>query len=103
RTDVKPLEHYMIFSDPRGGSTWLMEIVKQVTEKPILWEPLHINKVAELKELGFGWRQFIPENTNWVEANEFFNQLFKGKILNSWIMQQTSKRELQQTEQFIIK
>src|SRR5690606_852588 len=103
KMDVKPLEHFLIFSDPRGGSTWLMQIVKQVTNKPILWEPLHVKNVPELQKIGFGWRQYIPEQANWTEAKEFFDKLFKGKILNPWIMQQTTKQELLQADQLVVK
>lgn len=103
KINVNSLDHFLIFSDPRGGSTWLMEIIKQITNKPILWEPLHINMVPILKKIGFGWRQYIPEKANWVEAKRFFNQLFDGKLLNFWIMQRTTKMELQHADQFIIK
>lgn len=100
---VNPLTHFLVFSDPRGGSTWLMEIVKQITNKPVLWEPLHVRKVKELNKIGFGWRQYIPENGEWKAAKLFFNKLFKGKVINNWIMQQTTKQELQDADQFIIK
>lgn len=74
--------HY-IFSEPRGGSTWLMEIVQKITKDNIVWEPLHLGeKKHPFKEIGFGWRQDIPENENWEEARILFQKLFSGEILN---------------------
>src|SRR5690606_13257283 len=49
------------------------------------------------------WRQYIPEHAKWPEAEAFFINLFKGKVLNKWIMQQTTAKELLQSNQFIIK
>jgi len=74
--------HY-IFSEPRGGSTWLMEIVQRITRDTIVWEPLHLGeKKHPFKALGFGWRQDIPEDEKWDEAELLFKELFSGKILN---------------------
>jgi hypothetical protein len=80
----------LTFSDPRGGSTWLVEMIYEIIGAPILFEPLHLRRTNEFKKLGFGWRQHIPENAEWPEAHQAFTKLFKGRILNRNLAKKTS-------------
>lgn len=81
----EPEENIIIFSYPRSGSTWLMEMIREVPNTVNLWEPLHIRNVEPFRKLGFGWRQYIPENEEWKEAEETFRKLFRGEYLNFWL------------------
>lgn len=83
-------ENIIIFADPRGGSTWLAEIMKEILKRPILWEPLHVRKVKRLQHLNFSYRQHIPEDASWEEAYSFFEDLFKGKIKSNWLYHRES-------------
>ncbi len=50
-----PDNNHYVFADPRGGSTWLTEIIQEITQEPVMWEPLHINKKnSPFKKLNFG-------------------------------------------------
>lgn len=80
-----PEENILIFSYPRSGSTWLMELISEVPGTVNLWEPLHIRNVSEFRELNFGWRQHIPETAEWEEAEKTFEKLFRGEYLNFWL------------------
>ncbi|MCF6367009.1 MAG: sulfotransferase [Bacteroidales bacterium] len=82
-----------VFSSPRGGSTWLTDILNKENKAIIVWEPLFkykqrdfsfINPFAypELENVGFDWNQYIPENAKWKDAQLFFNKLFSQKIIN---------------------
>lgn len=82
-----------VFASPRGGSTWLAESIKTLTNSTLVWEPLFVynqykfnlfNPFAypERAKSGMGWHQFIPEGESWKEAEEFFNQLFAREIVN---------------------
>jgi len=82
--EFKPEENLIIFSDPRGGSTWITEAIAQLPKTAVLWEPLHPSSAIKFNKLNFGWRQFIPEQETWNEAEMEFEKLFKGKILNNW-------------------
>jgi len=77
----------LIFSDPRGGSTWLAEILNTISNSFIYWEPLALNYVTQVKKLGFGWRQHIPVETNWPQAKHLFNDILSVKIINEWTVQ----------------
>ena len=103
RLNYNPLGNFIICSDPRGGSTWLTELLEPLLAVPVLWEPLHIEKVPEFKRLNFSWRQHIAEDQVWEDANLAFERLFKGKLLNDWITSQTSFYKLLVSDRALIK
>lgn len=103
RLNFNPETNYLIFSDPRGGSTWLTEIVHKITQKPILWEPLQLKKVKEFNDIEFGWRQYIPEDATWPEAKALFDALLQGKLRNKWIMQAATTKQLLKADAVLIK
>ena len=78
----------LIFSDPRGGSTWITEIIANLKKTAIIWEPLHPENINIFNKLGFNSRQHIPDSAFWPEAENAFKLLFGGKILgpNSFVL-----------------
>jgi hypothetical protein len=98
-----PLDVFIVSGDPRGGTTWLAEIVKGLPNTAMIWEPLAISEVAAFKRLGFQWRQYIEELDYWPEAREVFMKLFSGKLLSSYLCQQTSPKELINAKYLLIK
>lgn len=77
-----PLENFIVFSDPRGGSTWLAEILLQVPRTALLWEPLNVALVPHFVDLGFSLRQHIPRSADWAEARDRFDALFRGEAID---------------------
>lgn len=96
-------KHVLLFSDPRGGSTWLAEVLCKATQKPMIFEPLHLKNVSKVRKIGFGWRQHIPEDANWPEAKSFFQNLFSGKIINWWLAQMSPRDVLVNSDSAVIK
>ena len=82
--DFDPEQNLYVFSDPRGGSTWLHEIVSCVPRTAPLWEPLHPHHAPALARLGFSWRQYIPQSDDWPEARAALERTLRGRALNSW-------------------
>ena len=68
-----------IFGDPRSGSTWLAELLSQLPKYCLVDEPLNLNYNDHLRKMDFGWRQYIPKQENWAEANDFFQKLYRGE------------------------
>jgi hypothetical protein len=93
----------IICGDPRGGTTWLSEILQFIPDTALLWEPLWIDREKTFKSLGFSYRQFIPEGGSWNEALKAFTNLFSGKILNSYLCQRTSPDKLKSAKNLLIK
>ena len=54
----------IIFSEARGGSTWLMEILSTIPKTAINWEPLHVKNGVVPKKLNWGWRPYIHKESN---------------------------------------
>ncbi|MCX6319456.1 MAG: sulfotransferase [Bacteroidetes bacterium] len=70
-----------VFAEPRGGSTWLGEIFNKLPQSLLVSEPMFlIPGYKELKKVDFTFNQYIPENTEWPEAEEFFGKLFNMQV-----------------------
>lgn len=80
----RPEDSIIIFSEARGGSTWLMEILNKIPRTCINWEPLHKEKGVVSKELNWGLRPYIPKG----DQNEVYHNLIKRilsfKICSKW-------------------
>lgn len=98
-----PLENLVIFSDPRGGSTWITEAINRIPNTVVLWEPLHLREVDRFQQLEFAWRQFIPESAQWPEAIQAFTDVFSGKVLNPWTCQGNSAVDFWRAERMVVK
>lgn len=73
----------IIFSEPRGGSTWLMEILNQIPLTCINWEPLAKKGIIIPKSFKLGWRPFIPENSQDQDYIRFFQSILEFSIHNN--------------------
>ncbi len=99
----EPDRALLICADPRGGSTWLTEAIAQLPGTSILWEPLHLTPVPFFREAGLGWQQHIPREADWPEARHAFQRLFSGKLLNGWLLSQSSITRHLRAQQLIVK
>ncbi|MBK8580934.1 MAG: sulfotransferase [Flavobacteriales bacterium] len=101
--DLDPSKAILLFASPRGGSTWLEEMLGTIAGTATIWEPLDLERGSGIRELGFAWRQHIPEGTEWPEAEDFFMRLFSGKVLTPYLAQATTPAELRAADQLIVK
>jgi Sulfotransferase domain len=100
---LKPESVLIILGDPRGGTTWLAELVKQIPLTAMVWEPLSVSQVKEVKALGFQWRQYIPEMASWREAKDLFTRIFAGQLLSPYLCQTTSPGEMRSAGHLLVK
>ncbi len=91
-TDVD--RHLVISGVPRGGTTWLAELLLPVPRTALVWEPLHPHHVREYPVAGFhhdlGRIPYVPEDADWEPGRAFFDDLFRGRFLpasavNNWV------------------
>jgi len=101
--NIDPAKNIVVFSDPRGGSTWITELISTIPNTAVIWEPLHINAVEIFGKIGFGWQQHIPEDEIWNEAYDALDKVFRGKVLNTWTTYLTSVQKLREANSLIIK
>lgn len=81
---IKNSKAYLLFADPRGGSTWLSQVLTSIDRTILIWEPLHPQKgLKKLKQIGSRPSQEEAENSN---LSESFKKLFRGKDLTTWMV-----------------
>lgn len=88
----------LISGMPRGGTTWLAELLLNIDKSSINWEPLRPFRLYEIGLKSFsdelGWFPYIPENENWNEGFLFLKKLLNCELLNyKSILRRNSYRE----------
>ena len=75
----------IICSEARGGSTWLMELLRNVPGTIINWEPLHVNNGVVPKVHRLGWRPLLkPEDHS--SYSLLFRDILELKRYNNWTL-----------------
>ncbi|HET6724733.1 MAG TPA: sulfotransferase domain-containing protein [Gammaproteobacteria bacterium] len=100
-----PVKDLLIVSSPRGGSSWLMELIATMPGTAVLWEPLHPKAVRSerVAALHNAWRQHIPEGANWKEARQAFDLILRGRVMNDWTGSQSSVAGFIAAKQLVVK
>ncbi|NRB40062.1 MAG: sulfotransferase domain-containing protein [Pseudomonadales bacterium] len=95
----------LAFSSPRGGSTWLGEILATIQGYNVLWEPLHLGSHPKAKAYGFGWQSYFGQDAVVDDRKrEFFELLFSGRLLSSSLTKYTlSVKDLALFRGYIVK
>ena len=71
----KVLKRIIVVSSPRGGSTWLGEILSEGKNSLFIDEPLFVNSHNRLKQVGIVWEMHLRPNED-NKFTIFFNDLF---------------------------
>lgn len=96
-------EHILVFSSPRGGSTWLAEVLSSTLNIPVLWEPMLKRTSSRFYKLNFAEMQYLPKEDQNEEVLKQFERLFKGKGIDAWEKQKTDSKSLIQSNKVLIK
>ena len=73
----------LIAGSPRSGTTWLMEIFKNIPGYTYLFEPLQPFWFPSSQKAGFNSRSYLSPEVNWPEGEEYFKKIFTGQIVSS--------------------
>jgi len=103
KDNLRKKDTITIFASPRGGSTWMANILMTLPGTALIYEPLFRNAYPELSELNFDWNQHIPQSDNWPEAHEFFRKLLNRQIVNVKIYRRNRFRDVPKSNLFIYK
>jgi hypothetical protein len=74
----------VIAGSPRSGTTWLAELLNRIPRSAILFEPEHVQQVPEAREAGLTWHTIKEPDDDWPEGRQFFDKVFRGKLISSW-------------------
>tara|TARA_B110000259_G_scaffold57894_1_gene68386 strand:+ start:269 stop:1270 length:1002 start_codon:yes stop_codon:yes gene_type:complete len=77
-------ESIIIFSETRGGSTWLMSILSNIPNTCINWEPLHKKRGVSPKKYAFGDRPLISQYTKNKNYHHLFKTILSFKSSSIW-------------------
>ncbi|MEO6348087.1 MAG: hypothetical protein ABIO60_09295, partial [Aquaticitalea sp.] len=75
-SNKKNLQKILVVSSPRGGSTWLGEILSENENTLFIDEPLFVNSHKRLKKVGVRWEMYLDNNNKEVHYLHFFKDLF---------------------------
>jgi len=80
----RPEDAVVLSCDPRSGSTWLSELLGDGLNAATIWEPFHLGEVPQVRAFGFGWREYIPADADWPEAEALIRRILAGRVVNAW-------------------
>ena len=115
--DISPKNTIAIFAHPRGGSTWLAEILLKIRNSLLIDEPLwrgsmvttnsfpddYDKKVPEAVRLGFYYNQPIPRNAESAEAKRMLESILKGQVPSLGLYEENDLRKLKNGQVHIVK
>lgn len=84
----------ILTSEPRSGSTWLMEVLSSLLGCPVIWEPLHAKKGVVPEHYKLGERPLIRVADNSESFKRLFEDMVTFKRFNSWTIQYISFKSL---------
>ena len=65
---------------PRSGTTWMAEIIREISGSKLLNEPLRQNTPPRAGEVGFNSRKFIGPSEEHPQKKAFLSNVLKGKV-----------------------
>lgn len=87
----------------RSGTTWLAELVSKAANAGIVFEPFHVDNVAEAKSAGFSYNNFRRFDEEWPAGKDFAERVLSGKILNSWTAAHIPVKQAVQMRRLVVK
>jgi hypothetical protein len=101
--EIDPEDDILIFGDPRGGTTWLLELLMHIPRTAVIWEPSHVTLGVMPPSFRFGWRPFVPENVERQDIRELFKDLLLGRMQNQWTTRMSRVQDYIKADKFILK
>ena len=84
----------IVFSNPRGGSTWLMEIFNTLPYSVINMEPLHNDFGVVPKRINLGHYPYLPVDYSDSKVEKLFLNIISFRIFNKWSTNKISFKKL---------
>ncbi|WP_081211243.1 sulfotransferase domain-containing protein [Salegentibacter sediminis] len=94
--DFRCEDAVVIYSEPRSGSTWLMEIIQYYTPNSVInWEPLDHRKGVLPSNCNIGWRLGKPiDEENNFQIISYFKEIITMKKINHHTLMLAGIKEL---------
>ena len=93
----------VISGSPRGGTTWLYEVIEKNSDGFGLWEPLHPKSMQDFNQGTNQWfHKYIGENAKNEELEKYFNALLKCQFITESLLQKNSKFRSYKSTSFLL-
>ena len=96
-------ESITIFSEARGGSTWLMELISDCFPVMINWEPLHGARGVVPEEFDWGWRPNVTPEQLTDEHRTFLHDVHAYRLHNDWTRSRLKPAHAERAERALVK
>ena len=101
--EVKAKEAILVFSEPRGGSTWILELLSTIPNTATLFEPLHSNYGLFLNDERYEWGTYPdPSIKNEIMQKEWAD-LLGGNLVNSYVVSRSEVIDYINCDKLVIK
>lgn len=106
KKEFDPKDAFVVFSEARGGSTWIMQILQESLNGITLFEPLHTTK-SEMKKVADNYNYCYPFYFADQDAEKalikYLTKLFAGKISGERILQFNTFRDIYSGDSLVVK
>lgn len=106
-----------LFCHPRGGSTWLAEILLTIPNSVLIDEPLWRGEIkipfnkpeyfdrksAQIAELNFFYNQYIPPEVTWPDAKNALKTIVSGRAISIGMYDEQNLKNLMSGDLYITK
>ena len=103
RKGFRPEDALLICGEPRGGTTWLMELLATRPGAAVVWEPLHPQRGVLPRALRLGWRPFIPDTVHDEQALHELRSILSGRKVDPWTMYVTPAARYRAADHLLVK
>ena len=90
----KSEDSILIFSEARGGSTWLLEMLSNIPDTCINWEPLHVQEGVVPEKYGFGYKPSIQADFSENDYIKLFDEIHTFSRSTEWTRKYLTFRSL---------
>ena len=93
----------LIISEPRGGSTWLLELLSSIPKSATIFEPFHSNYGLYFRKDTYQWgTYFEPDHADPNHIKEWQNAI-SGTLVNPYVVSRSDIRDYMMAEQMVVK
>jgi hypothetical protein len=96
----------IISGHPRGGTTWVNDVIKADKKCFDIWEPMHPVMIREFynKDSGFHFYKYIPKNQQNKELENYLNKVFKLHYVSTSLLQKNKRiKKYKESKLFLFK
>ena len=98
--NVAVKESIFIFSEPRGGSTWLMEILSELPNTAAIFEPFHSHYGALDV---YNWGDHFFSDEKWIAGKHGIDKILNANKFDSYQLERSPWYKLIKANNFIFK